>query len=120
VHRLIQREMTDPTPALDALVEQAVRPRVKYLSGLVAEMIDGDPEDPRVRRCVASIQSQSIAYLPNPIASRLGFAFTPTPAHIDEAAHHIAEFSVAGVYAVGRMQTASRRRDRSASGRSSR
>ena len=31
--------MHDPTPALDALVEQGVRPRVEYLSGLVAEMI---------------------------------------------------------------------------------
>ena len=27
VHRLITREMNDPTPALDTLVEQGVRPR---------------------------------------------------------------------------------------------
>jgi TetR/AcrR family transcriptional regulator, regulator of cefoperazone and chloramphenicol sensitivity len=102
VHRLITREMNDPTPALDTLVEQGVRPRVEYLSGVIARMIGCDPKDPRVLRCVASIQAQAVAYFPNPIAARLGFPFKPTPAEIDKAAHHIATFSIAGVRAVGR------------------
>jgi AcrR family transcriptional regulator len=100
VHRLVNREMTDPTPALDALVEQGVRPRVEYLSGLIAEMTGCDPSDQRVLRCVASIQAQSIAYLPNPIAERLGLVLTPTRAHLDEVAEHIVTFSLAGVHAV--------------------
>jgi TetR/AcrR family transcriptional regulator, regulator of cefoperazone and chloramphenicol sensitivity len=102
VHKLIHREMNDPTPALDTLVEQGVRPRIEYLSALVAEIMDCAPSDERVLRCVASIQAQSIAYLPNPIAARLGLTFKPTPAHLDELAEHIAEFSLAGVHAVGR------------------
>jgi len=102
VHKLIHREMNDPTPALDALVEQGVRPRIEFLSGLVAEIIGCAPSDQRVLRCVASVQTQSIAYLPNPIAARLGLTFTPTPAHLDELADHIAEFSLAGIHAVGR------------------
>ena len=101
LHRLITREMNDPTPALDTLVEQGVRPRVEYLSGLIAEMIGCDRSDPRVLRCVASIQTQPIAYLPNPIAARMGLAFKATPAHLDEVARHIADFSVAGVRAIG-------------------
>ena len=32
VHRLIQREIDHPTPALDALVEQAARPRLEFLA----------------------------------------------------------------------------------------
>jgi AcrR family transcriptional regulator len=102
VHKLIHREMHDPTPALDDLVEQGVRPRVEYLSGLVADIIGCRPSDPRVLRCVASVQAQSIAYLPNPIADRLGLTFKPTAARIEEVAEHIAEFSLAGVHAVGR------------------
>jgi len=102
VHKLIHHEMHDPTPAFDALVEQGVRPRVEYLSMLVAEILRCPVSDPRVLRCVASVHAQSLAYVPNPIASRLGFPFTPTSARLDEVAEHIAEFSLGGIHAVGR------------------
>src|SRR4030081_2758345 len=52
VHKLIHREMNDPTPVLDALVEQGVRPRVEYLSGLIAEMTGYAPGDWHVLRSV--------------------------------------------------------------------
>jgi AcrR family transcriptional regulator len=103
IHKLVNREMHDPTPALDALVELGVRPRVEYLSGLIAAIIGTDPADQRVLRCVASVQSQTLAYMPNPIATRLGLANKPTPANLDQIADHIAEFSLAGVHAVGRV-----------------
>jgi TetR/AcrR family transcriptional regulator, regulator of cefoperazone and chloramphenicol sensitivity len=102
VHKLIHREMNDPTPALDALVEQGVRPRIEYLSGLIGEMIGCAPGDQRVLRCVASVQAQTIAYLPNPIAARLGLANQLDAETLDEIAEHIAAFSLAGVHAVGR------------------
>jgi AcrR family transcriptional regulator len=102
VHKLVTREMNDPTPALDALVEQGVRPRVEHLSGLIAEIIGCPQSDQRVLRCVASVQAQSIAYLPNPIAARLGLTNKPTVANLGDIAEHIAEFSLAGVHAVGR------------------
>lgn len=102
VHKLINREVTDPTPVLDELVEQAVRPRLDYLAGVIAGIIGCDPADPRVIRCVLSVQSQSVMYArPNAIAERLGFNVRPTPSQIDEAAEHIADFSIAGVRAVG-------------------
>jgi AcrR family transcriptional regulator len=101
VHRLIQRELDDPTEALDALVEQGVRPRVDYLAGLVADMTGGKPTDQITLRCVASILSQTLVYVRrNPIAERLGFTFSGTPKQIEDAARHIAEFSVAGIRAV--------------------
>ena len=106
IHRLINREIADPTPAFDPLVEQGVRlPRIDYLSGLIAEMTGYAPTDQRVLRCVASIQAQSIAYLPNPIAARLGLTFKPTKAHLDEVAAHITTFSLAGVRAIGDERT---------------
>jgi AcrR family transcriptional regulator len=104
VHRLVNREMNDPTPALDALVEQGIRPRVEYLSGLIAEISGLEASDQRVLRCVASVQAQSLSYLPNPIAERLGLVVKPTTAHLDEIANHIATFSLAGVRAIARMK----------------
>lgn len=106
VHRLVQRELNEPTPALDAIVEQAVRPRVEYLSGVIAALIGCDPADERVLRCAASVQSQAVAYFPNPITAKLGFATKPTPASIARAADHVATFSIAGVRAVGRQRKA--------------
>ena len=103
VHRIITREMHDPTPALDALVEQGVRPRIEYLSGVLARILGCRPTDKRVLRCLASVQAQSIAYIHNPIAERLGFSMEPkTSAQIDEIADHIAQFSLAGVHAIAR------------------
>ncbi len=102
IHRLITREVNDPTPAFDALVEQGLRPRIEYLSSLVALIMKCDKKDPRVLRCVGSIQSQAFTYLRNPIAARLGFAFKPTPEFIEKAADHIATFSIAGVRAIAR------------------
>ena len=103
IHKLISREITDPTPALDELVDQGVRPRLEYLSGIVGQMIGCDASDERVRRCVLSVQSQSIMFArPNPVADRLGFTFSPTASQIDDAARHIAEFSIAGIHAVAR------------------
>jgi AcrR family transcriptional regulator len=106
IHKLIDREMSNPTPALDDLVEQGVRPRLEYLSGVIAEMMGCDPSERRVLLCVMSVQSQSLMYgRHNPIAERLGFNARPSPAEIEEAARHIADFSIAGI-------RASRRTDR--------
>jgi AcrR family transcriptional regulator len=124
VRRLIMREMNDPTPALDALVEHGVRPRIEYLSSVIARIIGCDPGEQRVLRCVASVHAQALAYRPNPIAARLGFDFEPTPAAIDEIAEHIATFSIGGIRDVRasfRARAAAPPRHRPASGaRSSR
>jgi CecR-like transcriptional dual regulator len=59
------------------------------------------PTDQLALRCVGSIMSQTLVYVRrNPIAERLGFTFSGTPKQIDDAARHIAEFSVAGIRAV--------------------
>jgi AcrR family transcriptional regulator len=110
VHRLIQREIDHPTPAMDALVEQAARPRLEFLGAVVAELMECDPADPRVLRCVGSILAQTIIWVrKNPIAERLGFVFKPTPDNIDIAARHITDFSVAGIRAIAAQRPPSER-----------
>jgi AcrR family transcriptional regulator len=102
IHRLITREMNEPTEALDTLVEEGVRPRIEYLSEIISRMLACALNDPRVLRCVASLQYQVLAYFPNPVSTKLGFRFEPTPARIAEAAEHIAAFSIGGIRAVSR------------------
>jgi len=101
LHHLIQREIDDPTAALDAFVEEAVRTRVEYIATIVAEITGWEPSDPIALRCVGSVLSQALFYVKqHPIGERLGFRFRGTPAEIEEAARHIAEFSAAGIRAV--------------------
>ena len=114
LHRVIAREMHDPTPALDTLAEQGIRPRIEYLLTLVAAVLRCDRQDPRVLRCAASIQSQSVAYMPNAIADRIGLRAKLTRSHVDAIVEHIVDFSLAGVRAI-----ASAARDRALAGRSS-
>jgi TetR/AcrR family transcriptional regulator, regulator of cefoperazone and chloramphenicol sensitivity len=123
VQQLMHREMHDPTPALDAIVDQGIRPRIEYLSGVIARMTGAGADDDVVLRCVASIQSQALSYLHKPIASRLtrfGSKLQPTVEEVGELARHITAFSIAGVHAVtraaedarGRSQASRRRRQR--------
>jgi AcrR family transcriptional regulator len=105
VHRLIQWEMREPTPALDLFVEEGVRPRMEHLSEIVAGMIGTSPSDKRVRRCVGSIQSQMLMVLPNPVAERLGTRGKPPTATVPPAlVRHIVAFSIAGIRAIGGAQ----------------
>ncbi|HXY38713.1 MAG TPA: CerR family C-terminal domain-containing protein [Vicinamibacteria bacterium] len=106
VQRLFHKEMSDPTPELDRLLAQGVRPRLEYLSSLVAEIMDCPVSDPRVLRCVFSIQSQSLAVVPNLAAARLGFA--PTAGDAEAIADHITRFSLEGIRGLARRRAARR------------
>jgi hypothetical protein len=100
IHRLINREIADPTPALDTLVDQGLRPRLEYLSSIVSEILACPLQDPRVLRSVISVQTQAVAYLPNAIGARIGLKAKLTAAEIDEIARHISEFSLGGIRAL--------------------
>jgi AcrR family transcriptional regulator len=99
IHQLISREMADPTPAFDLIIKQAIRPRLEYLGGLVSELLDCPPKDPRVIRCVAGLQSQFL-FCMNPAAARVHPAFNLTPQAIEQQAEHILVFSLGGIRAV--------------------
>jgi hypothetical protein len=102
IHRLMNHEVADPTPALDLIVDEAIRPRLNYLSELVAELLGCEAADERVMKCVASVQSQCLLGLRNAAAERLFPRLKLTPPTIHELADHIAEFSLGGICALRR------------------
>ena len=96
IHQLMMREIADPTPALDMVAEQVIKPRMAYLCSTIGELTGLAPGDPRVVRCAISVLSQFHALvwaqvLPGPSAS-------PTAAAeaLEALADHIARFSIAG------------------------
>jgi AcrR family transcriptional regulator len=101
IHQLMMRELSDPTPALDLVVRQVVRPRMAYLAGVVADLLDCDPDEDRVIRSVMSIHAQIHILLNSPVTSRMyGAASLTTADQITAFAQHITRFSLAGIRAV--------------------
>jgi AcrR family transcriptional regulator len=60
--KLIAREMIEPTPALDMLVEEAARPMHQELATIVRELLGSGGTQEIVRLCTLSIMSQCVYY----------------------------------------------------------
>ncbi len=98
VHRFMSHEMQEPTPLAPWIAEQVILPRIRYLSEAMAELLGCSVDDPRVGRCVISLQSQCLFYLPNRFRrAALGKWDAAMDADLEQAAEHIAEFTLAGV-----------------------
>jgi AcrR family transcriptional regulator len=54
--QVMAREMEDPTPAMELVVQQVIEPRLAYMGEAIAELLRCPVTDPRVRRCLVSIQ----------------------------------------------------------------
>ncbi len=100
IHQLMMRELSDPTPALDLVVEQVIRPRMSYLTSIIATLIGCPADDPRVGRCLMSVHAQILALLDNPVTERLRPDSAMTPDGVLALARHITTFSLAGIRAI--------------------
>lgn len=99
--RMWSRELAEPGPMMDLLVELVIRPQHRRLRGIVARLIGRPPEDPLVDRCTASVIGQCMIWLAGrPVLERLGRAVPRTPEELDALAAHIAQFSLGGIRAL--------------------
>jgi AcrR family transcriptional regulator len=101
IHGLMMHELSDPTPALDLVVKDVLRPRMAYLSSIIAALIGSPEDDPRVTRCLMSVHAQIQALLvKNPVVDRLSPFGPVTTDSVDALARHISRFSLAGIRAM--------------------
>jgi AcrR family transcriptional regulator len=101
IHRLMAREMERPTDVLDQVMQQVLKPRIEYLCSVIGAIMQLPPADPRVFRCVTSLQVQCLVAarpIPKPIARSLGTG----PHDLDAMIDHIVEFSLGGMRAIGK------------------
>ena len=99
IHRFMAHELNDPTPALDMVVKQVIKPRMAYLGSVIAGLIGCRANDPRVEHAVMSVQAQCLVLLNDKIASRF-HPFQITPKRLEQVADHITPFSLAGIKAL--------------------
>lgn len=98
--RLMRHEMREPTPLAPWIAERTILPQVRFLSRAVAEMLDCPPEDPRVRRCVLSIQAQCFHYQPSSFRQAAMPDWRPLAAsEVAAVVEHVTAFSLAGIRA---------------------
>ncbi len=101
--KLIGREMADPTPGLDLIIEHGIRPSSQRLARLVRQILDCPPNDERVWQSAVSIQAQCFFYrFSKPVFARMAPGLKMNPEMIDRIADHIADFSLAGLRSLAR------------------
>jgi AcrR family transcriptional regulator len=101
IHQLMLREVSNPTPSFDMVLNEVLKPRMAYVRNAVGAIMGCPIDDPRVEMSVMSVQAQLFALLNNPLASKLNSPAL-TPERAEALARHIACFSIAGVRAIAR------------------
>lgn len=98
--QLMLREMIEPTPALDFVVAEKIRPMADQMRGLIAELLGCDVDDERVRPCSFSVVSQCVFYHHcRSVVTRLFPDQCFDAESLKQLAEHITRFSVAGLKA---------------------
>lgn len=97
---LMAREMSQPTDALDALVEECIRPCSRDLEHVVKELTGGRLSQDREWMLAFSVVSQCLFYLHNrPLIERLYPKLAIQPPTIEQLVEHIHAFSLAAIRA---------------------
>jgi hypothetical protein len=96
--QIMARELAGPTPALDKIVREAIKPMHEFLGKLVREITGDKVSEAELRRCVHSILGQCLFYRHSkPVLQRLHPKLRYDHKEIEAIAEHIAEFSLAGI-----------------------
>lgn len=96
--KLAARELIEPTPALDVIVEEAIRPLSKELEFIVRELLGSKADDELVRLCMLSVVSQCGFYHHSrAVISRLYPVQKFASQDIERLADHITRFSLSAM-----------------------
>jgi AcrR family transcriptional regulator len=94
--RIFTHELAKPSPAMNVVVNEAIRPLYSRMCKLIGTMLGLSPDDPNTRLCAHSIIGQILFYaFARPVVSRLAPEMQMTTKQIDLVANHITEFSLA-------------------------
>ncbi|BBL72624.1 CerR family C-terminal domain-containing protein [Methylogaea oryzae] len=98
--RLIAREITEPTAAIDGFVATTLIPHGILLHDIVAELLGPDTDPSISSRCALSIMGQCLMYRHGrAVIDRACPELIAGPDEIERTAEHIVAFSLAGLRA---------------------
>lgn len=98
--RVMMHEWIRPTPAMDRVANETLRPLCDRFREIVGGILGLPPDHEKTRLCVHSIIGQAIHYIQGrPILARVWPDLKMTPDQVDRIADHIADFSLAYLWA---------------------
>jgi AcrR family transcriptional regulator len=101
IARLLVREASNPTSALDMLFERFIRPQYGVLDDILHELFGVDTPPDSIARIAIGIVGQVIIYAAlRPLITKFRPTFYGDPDKLTELAEHIADFSWAGLQAL--------------------
>jgi TetR/AcrR family transcriptional regulator, regulator of cefoperazone and chloramphenicol sensitivity len=104
--KLMEREMAEPTQALDILIHEAFRPLFELLMSIVRELLGPQAEPAQVQLCADSIIAQCLYYQhARPVLVRVAPELRFDSADIERWSNHIADFSLAALRQLARCET---------------
>lgn len=102
VGRVMMMELSEPTGALDMVVEKFIRPRFRLLCEIVRGVMGEQVPQRQVELCVQSIIGQCVHLAHGrAVASRLMPYLTYSPEDLDRMAEHVSEFSLSAIKHMG-------------------
>jgi AcrR family transcriptional regulator len=108
--KLMEREMAEPTHALDILIHEAFRPLFELLVAIVRELLGPRAQPARVQLCADSILAQCLHYHhARPVFVRFDPELKFDLADIERWVNHIAEFSLAALRQLAQHDTGEER-----------
>jgi len=94
--RIFAHELAKPTPAMNVVVNEAIRPLYSRMCTLLGNILRLPPDHEKTRLCAHSIIGQILFYaFARSVINRLAPEMKMTATQIDLIADHIAEFSLA-------------------------
>ncbi len=95
--KVMAREMVEPTPAFDRLLEESIHPLNKLLGSIVQKIIGTPVSEEIIRLCCASILSQCFYYYNTRVIRPIFQRDMSNPEEIEGIADHIMRFSLKGL-----------------------
>jgi TetR/AcrR family transcriptional regulator, regulator of cefoperazone and chloramphenicol sensitivity len=106
--RVTALEIFRPSPVLEKVVNDIVRPTEARVRGLISEIIGLPADDDKVRMCAHSIVGQCLHYLhARHVLAHLWPGLWDDPDRLQHLADHIVDFSISALHAIRK----ERRRD---------
>jgi AcrR family transcriptional regulator len=96
--RIMAHEMAQPTPALDQVIDEVIRPNYQRLRNTLSAILDMPPDSATTRMCAHSIIAQVIHYISSrPVIAKVWPELQMTPEQVEMLADHIFAFSLCSV-----------------------